>query len=48
VEQRLDKLEAVLALGTNEVNEVAPLVAELLSIPTAIAIRHEPHPAEAI
>jgi class 3 adenylate cyclase len=35
VEQRLDKLEAVLALGTNEVNEVAPLVAELLSIPTA-------------
>jgi class 3 adenylate cyclase/tetratricopeptide (TPR) repeat protein len=35
VEQRLDKLEAVLALGTNEVNEVAPLVAEPLSIPTA-------------
>jgi hypothetical protein len=34
VEQRLDKLEAVLAQGTNDLNQVAPLLADLLSIPT--------------
>jgi class 3 adenylate cyclase len=34
-EQRLSKLEAILAQGTNELNEAVPLVAELLSIPTA-------------
>jgi class 3 adenylate cyclase len=33
-EQRLDKLEVVLAQATNDVREVAPLLAELLSIPT--------------
>src|SRR5215472_12816856 len=33
-EQRLDKLEAVLALGTNDLSEVVPLLADLLSIPT--------------
>jgi predicted ATPase/class 3 adenylate cyclase len=33
-EQRLDKLEVVLAQATNDVGEVAPLLAELLSIPT--------------
>jgi class 3 adenylate cyclase len=33
-EQRLDKLEAVLAQATNDVNEIAPLFADLLSIPT--------------
>jgi predicted ATPase len=33
-EQRLDKLEAVLALGTNDLSEAAPLLADLLSIPT--------------
>jgi class 3 adenylate cyclase/tetratricopeptide (TPR) repeat protein len=33
-EQRLDKLEAVLAQGTNDLNEAVPLLAELLSIPT--------------
>jgi class 3 adenylate cyclase/predicted ATPase len=33
-EQRLDKLEALLAQGTNDVSDVAPLFAELLSIPT--------------
>jgi tetratricopeptide (TPR) repeat protein len=32
-ELRLDKLEAVLALGTNQVQAVAPLFAALLSIP---------------
>jgi class 3 adenylate cyclase/tetratricopeptide (TPR) repeat protein len=32
-EQRLDKLEAVLALGTNDLSEVVPLLADLLSIP---------------
>jgi predicted ATPase len=32
--QRLDKLEAVLALGTNDLSEAAPLLADLLSIPT--------------
>jgi len=34
VEQRLDKLEAVLAQGTNDLNNVARLLADLLSIPT--------------
>jgi class 3 adenylate cyclase len=33
-EERLDKLEAVLARGTNDVSGVAPLFADLLSIPT--------------
>jgi class 3 adenylate cyclase len=33
-EERLDKLEAILARGTNEVRDIAPLFAELLSIPT--------------
>jgi predicted ATPase len=33
-EQRLAKLEAVLAQGTNELSEVVPLLADLLSIPT--------------
>jgi class 3 adenylate cyclase/predicted ATPase len=32
--QRLDKLEAVLRQATNDVSEIAPLLAELLSIPT--------------
>jgi class 3 adenylate cyclase len=34
-EQRLDKLEAVLAQGTNDLTEAAPLLADLLSIPTS-------------
>ena len=33
-DQRLDKLEAVLARATNDVGEVAPLIADLLAIPT--------------
>src|SRR6476646_2570376 len=33
-EQRLTKLEAVLAQGTNDLSEVVPLLADLLSIPT--------------
>jgi class 3 adenylate cyclase/tetratricopeptide (TPR) repeat protein len=33
-EQRLDKLEAVLAQGTNDLCEAVPLLADLLSIPT--------------
>jgi class 3 adenylate cyclase len=33
-DQRLDKLEAVLARGTNDLSEVVPLLADLLSIPT--------------
>ena len=33
-EQRLAKLEAVLAQGTNDLSEVVPLLADLLSIPT--------------
>jgi class 3 adenylate cyclase len=33
-EQRLPKLEAVLAQGTNDLNEAVPLLAALLSIPT--------------
>ena len=32
-EQRLDKLEAVLAQATNDLGAVAPLIADLLSIP---------------
>ena len=32
-EQRLDKLEAMLSRGTNDLSEALPLVAELLSIP---------------
>ena len=34
VEQRLDKLEAVLAQATSEPRDAAPLLAALLSIPT--------------
>src|SRR5262249_30088313 len=34
-DQRLDKLEAVLAQGTNDLSEVVPLLADLLSIPTS-------------
>jgi class 3 adenylate cyclase/tetratricopeptide (TPR) repeat protein len=34
-EQRLAKLEAVLARGTNDLSEAVPLVADLLSIPTS-------------
>ena len=34
-EQRLVKLEAVLARGTNDLREVVPLLADLLSIPTS-------------
>ena len=33
-EQRLDKLEAVLAQATNDLGEAVPLLADLLSIPT--------------
>ena len=33
-EQRLDKLEALLAQATNDVSAVAPLLADLLSVPT--------------
>jgi class 3 adenylate cyclase len=33
-EQRLDKLEAVLLQATNDVSEIAPLLADLLSVPT--------------
>jgi predicted ATPase len=33
-EQRLDKLEAVLAQATNDISEAAPLLAALLSLPT--------------
>jgi class 3 adenylate cyclase/tetratricopeptide (TPR) repeat protein len=33
-EQRLDKLEAVLAQATNDFSEAAPLLAQLLSVPT--------------
>jgi class 3 adenylate cyclase/tetratricopeptide (TPR) repeat protein len=32
--QRLNKLEAVLAQGTNDLNDAVPLLADLLSIPT--------------
>jgi hypothetical protein len=34
-EQRLDKLEVVLAQGTNDLSEAVPLLADLLSIPTS-------------
>jgi tetratricopeptide (TPR) repeat protein len=34
IEQRLDKLEAVLARATNDLGEAVPLLAALLSIPT--------------
>jgi class 3 adenylate cyclase len=34
-EQRLDKLEAVLSQGTNDLSEAVPLLADLLFIPTA-------------
>lgn len=33
-EQQLDKLEAMLALATNDVHESAPILADLLAIPT--------------
>ena len=33
-EQRLEKLEAVLAQGTNDLGQVVPLLADLLSVPT--------------
>ena len=33
-EKRLDKLEALLSKGTNDLREAAPLIANLLSIPT--------------
>ena len=33
-EQRLDKLEVVLSQATNDLSEVAPLIADLLSVPT--------------
>ena len=33
-EQRLDKLEAVLSQATNDISEIMPLLADLLSIPT--------------
>jgi AAA ATPase domain len=33
-EQRLEKLEAVLAQGTNDLSDAVPLLADLLSIPT--------------
>jgi predicted ATPase len=33
-EQRLDKLEALFAQGTNDLSEAVPLLADLLSIPT--------------
>ena len=35
-EQRLTKIEALLAQATNDVNAVAPLFADLLSIPTGV------------
>jgi predicted ATPase len=40
VDQRLDKLEAVLAQGTNDLSEAGPLLADLLSIP--ISDRYAP------
>jgi predicted ATPase len=33
-EQRLEKLEAVLLQATNDISEIAPILADLLSIPT--------------
>src|SRR5262249_56060009 len=35
IDRRLDKLEALLRRGTNDIASVAPLVAELLSLPAA-------------
>jgi class 3 adenylate cyclase len=35
IDRRLDKLEALLRWGTNDIASVAPLVAELLSLPAA-------------
>ena len=35
-DERLSKLEAVLAQGTNNLNEAVPLFADLLSIPTGV------------
>ena len=47
-EQRLDKLEAVLAQATNDLSEVVPLLADLLSIPTGEPLSAaQPHAAEA-
>ena len=47
-EQRLTKLEAVLALAANDLGEAVPLLADLLSIPTGDRYpRARPHPAEA-
>ena len=46
-EQRLDKLEAVLAEGSADLSEAVPLIADLLSVP--IGDRYpplRPHPAE--
>ena len=43
-EQRLDKLEAVLAQATNDISEAVPLLADLLSIPTGTATRHSISP----
>jgi class 3 adenylate cyclase/predicted ATPase len=40
-EQRLDKLEAILRQGTEDLSEVVPLLADLLSIPTGN--RYPPH-----
>ena len=44
-EQRLDKLEAVLAQGTNDLSEIVPLLADLLSRPLSAAQSH-PAPAQ--
>jgi predicted ATPase len=38
--QRLEKLEAVLAQGTNDLSEAVPLLADLLSIPAGDVTRH--------
>ena len=47
-EQRLDKLEAVLAQGTNDLSEVAPLLADLLVDPDRRPLSAaQSHPAEA-
>ena len=39
-EQRLDKLEVVLAQGTNDLSQAVPLLADLLSIPTGDRYPH--------
>ena len=47
-EQRLDKLEALLAQATNDLSAVAPLLADLLSVPTGERYpAAQPHAAEA-